>query len=50
MTLDHIKSIYEIADRGGFLKILFCLAGEAKPAMVATNLAPNFNLEDFFSS
>ncbi len=32
------------------LRKLICLAGESKPAMVATNLAPNFDLEDFFSS
>ncbi len=31
----------------GFLKKLFCLAASPKSAMVATNLAPNFDLEDF---
>ncbi len=28
-------------------KKLFCLAGEAKPAMVAIDLAQNIDLEDF---
>ncbi len=35
-------------DQRRILKKLFCLAGEAKLAIVVTNLAPNFDLEDFF--
>ena len=42
-------STYHKATRGGFLKKLFCLADSPKSVMVATNSAPNFDLEDFFS-
>ena len=53
-NIAHIKGVKSfknriyVTSRGEFLKKLFCLAGEAKPAIVVTILAPNFDLEDFF--
>ncbi len=39
---------FNIINRGVFLKKTFFLAALPKLVMVATNLAPNFDLEDFF--
>ena len=45
-----LLSLYNLTNQRWILKKLFCLAASPKSVMVATNSAPNIDLEDYFSS